>query len=87
MQMLTMTKRKSPEKPLMRISQAARQAKVSKQTVEYYIMLGLVAPIRPADKRGRYFDSKLVRRIKLIRQLNESGYTLRAIRETYLKSR
>jgi len=68
----------------MRISQAADAAGVSKQTIEYYIMLGLVKAIRRPGHRGRYFDAELVRRIRLIRRLNESGYTLRAIRETYL---
>ncbi len=71
----------------MRISSAARAANVSKQTIEYYIMLGLINPIRPPDRQGRFFNDALVRRIRLIRQLNESGYTLRAIRETYLSGR
>ena len=69
----------------MRISQAARAAGVSKQTIEYYILLGLISPIRRSGRRGRLFDANLVRRIRLIRSLNESGYTLRAIRETYLR--
>ncbi len=71
----------------MRISEAARASGVSKQTIEYYIMLGLIAPIRRPRQRGRFFDSALVRRIRLIRRLNESGYTLRAIRETYLRDK
>ena len=85
--MLTMSKAKSPKKPLMRISEAAEAADVGKQTIEYYVMLGLIEPVRAAGKRGRFFDSKLIRRIRLIRKLNQSGYTLRAIRETYLKNR
>ena len=75
---------KTAESSLMRISQAARAAGVSKQTIEYYIMLGLISPIRSRTNRGRLFDTALVKRIRLIRKLNESGYTLRAIRETYL---
>lgn len=71
----------------MRISQVARAAGVSTQTVEYYIMIGLVEPIRTPPKRGRFFDADHVKRIRLIRQLNASGYTLRAIRETYLRRR
>ncbi len=70
---------------LLRISAAASAAGVSRQTVEYYIMLGLLKPVRRAGKRARYFDDALVRRIRLIRQMNQSGYTLRDIRETYLK--
>ena len=78
---------KSGKPTLVGIAEAARAAGVSKQTIEYYIMLGMVTPIRKAKTRGRVFDAELVRRIRLIRQLNESGYTLRAIRETFLAGR
>ena len=71
----------------MRISEAAKAAGVSRQTVEYYILIGLVTPLRRGSKPGRYFDDKLVQRIRLIRRMNKSGYTLRAIRETYLHGR
>jgi DNA-binding transcriptional MerR regulator len=71
----------------MRLAQAAAAAKVSRQTVEYYCMLGLIRPIRLPHRRGRFFDAALVKRIVLIHQLNASGYTLRAIRETYLRKR
>jgi DNA-binding transcriptional MerR regulator len=75
---------KGPADKLMRISAAAKAAGVSKQTIDYYVMLGLIEPIRHADRPARYFDDALVRRIRLVRRLNESGYTLRDIRETYL---
>ena len=65
------------------ISEAARRAGVSKQTVEYYIMIGLLTPIRREGSRRREFDRPLIRRIRLIRRLNESGLPLREIRETY----
>lgn len=74
-------------KELMRISQAAAAGGVSPQTVEYYIMLGLIEPIRQPGKRGRFFDESHVKRIRLIRQLNKTGYTLRSIRETYLRQK
>jgi len=76
---------KTADTSLMRISGAARAAGVSKQTIEYYIMIGLISPIRPKDRPGRFFDKDLVRRIRLIHRLNRSGYTLRSIRETYLR--
>ena len=78
---------KSAAKPLMRISEAAKAAEVSNQTVEYYIMLGLIAPLRQPGGRGRFFDRALVRRIRLVRKLNKSGYTLRDIRDVYLQER
>ena len=74
-------------KKLMRISQAAEAAGVT-QTLEYYIMLGLVTPINdPPGSRRRFFDPNLVKRIRLIRELNDTGYTLREIRTTWLKDR
>ena len=76
---------KGKTQDLLRISAAAGAAGVSKQTVEYYVLLGLVEPIRPTGTRQRYFDQALVRRIRLIRRMNESGYTLRDIRQTYLE--
>lgn len=71
----------------MRLAGAARAAGVSKQTIEYYIMIDLIKPIRHKDRYGRFFDDKIVRRIKLIRELNDTGYTLRDIREIYIKNR
>jgi len=72
---------------LFRISAAAEAADVSKQTIEYYVMLGLIDPIRKPDSKGRFFDDELIKRIRLIREMNKSGYTLRDIRETYLSNR
>ena len=70
------------------IAEAARATGVSKQTIEYYVMLGLVTPINePRGSRRRFFDDKLVRRIRLIRELNATGYTLREIRQTWLRRR
>jgi len=84
---LTMPKSATRDNPPVQISAAARAAGVSKQTIEYYILLGLIDPLRRGEHRRRYFDDGLIRRIRLIRQLNESGYTLRSIRETYLRGK
>ena len=70
---------------LLRISEAAKASGVSIQTVEYYIMLGLISPIVRPGTRRRFFDEKIVKRIRLIRELNRSGYTLREIGLTYLR--
>ena len=80
-------KHKTPPASWMRISAAAGAAGLSRQTVEYYIMVGLITPLRQGEKPGRFFDENLVKRIRLIRKLNESGYTLRDIREIYLKDK
>lgn len=80
-------KKKSLPPGMMRLAAAARSAEVSTQTVEYYILLGLIRPIRIPGWHGRLFDGALVRRIRLIRRLNRTGYTLRDIREVYFKKR
>lgn len=76
-----------PPPDWMRIGQAAQAADVSRQTIEYYIMVGLIEPHRLEGKRSRFFDDELVKRIRLIKELNDSGYTLRDIRETFLRGR
>ena len=82
-----MVKKKTGGAEPLRISGAAQAAGVSRQTVEYYIMIGLLTPLSLPGRGGRFFDSALVRRIRLIRRLNRSGYTLREIGRTYILPR
>jgi DNA-binding transcriptional MerR regulator len=82
---MTTERNKHADRELMRISQAARAAGVSAQTLEYYIMLGLVEPLGLPDRRGRFFDAGHVTRIRLIHKLNATGYTLQEIREIHLR--
>ena len=69
---------------LLRIGAAAEKAGVSRQSLQYYVMLGLVKPTGKSSSGQRLFDKKSISRIKLIRKLNRSGYTLRDIREIFL---
>ncbi|NQU75453.1 MAG: MerR family transcriptional regulator [Planctomycetes bacterium] len=79
---------KSKSQPrVLKISEVADRAKVSKQTVEYYVMLGLIQPQRNTQTGRRGFDDSHVKLIRLIRQLNRSGYTLREIRDIWLKKK
>ncbi|NLF32686.1 MAG: MerR family transcriptional regulator [Planctomycetes bacterium] len=71
----------------LRISTVAERAGVSRQTVEYYILLGLITPARDPRTRRRIFTEDHVRRVVLIRQLNQSGYPLREIREIWLRDK
>jgi DNA-binding transcriptional MerR regulator len=47
--------------------------------------VGLLEPLRPDGSRSRYFDAALIKRIRLIRELNRTGIPLREIRDTYLQ--
>ena len=69
---------------LMRIGAAAEKAGVSRQTLQYYVMMGLIKPSSSSPAGQRLFDQDDVKRIKLIRRLNRTGYTLRGIRDIFL---
>lgn len=73
------------ESNLLSIGKAAEQAGVSRQSVQYYIMVGLLKATQITASGRRLFDNNAVKRIRLIRSLNESGYPLRAIRELFMK--
>jgi DNA-binding transcriptional MerR regulator len=77
----------SEDKKMLSISKAAKLAGVSTQSLQYYIMVGLLKPAAVTETNRRLFDSGSIERIKLIKQLNKSGYPLRAIRELFLQGR
>ena len=72
---------------LIPIGAAAKKAGVSRQSLQYYLMVGLLEPTEITPTGRRLFDEKAVGRIKLIKKLNDSGYPLRAIRELFLEGR
>ena len=75
------------EKALIPIGKAAKKAGVSRQTLQYYLMVGLLEPTEVTSTGRRMFNAQAVERIRLIKKLNKSGYPLRAIRELFLEGR
>jgi len=75
----------SPKNKLFAIGQAAKMAGVSRQSLQYYLMVGLLEPAEITKTGRRLFDKHNIERIKLVKKLNETGYTLRDIRETFLE--
>ena len=69
------------------IGTAAKKAGVSRQSLQYYLMVGLLEPTEVTPTGRRLFDDKCIERIKLIKKLNKSGYPLRAIRELFMEGR
>lgn len=69
----------------MQIGKTAQKAGVSKQSLQYYLMVGLLEPTCVTPSGRRMFDSAAVERIRLIQKLNKSGYPLRAIRELFME--
>jgi len=72
---------------LMPIGTAAKKAGISRQSLQYYVMVGLVEPTEVTASGRRLFNDKSIERIRLIKKLNDSGYPLRAIRELFLEGR
>ncbi len=70
---------------LMQIGAAAEKAGVSRQSLQYYLMVGLLEATEVSSTGRRLFDDKAVQRVKLIKKLNESGYPLRAIRDLFME--
>jgi len=70
---------------LMQIGAAAAKAGVTRQQLQYYLMVGLLEATEVSDTGRRLFDDKAVERIRLIKRLNQSGYPLRAIRDLFLE--
>ena len=67
------------------IGTAAKKAGISRQSLQYYLMVGLLEPTEVTPTGRRLFDEKGIERIKLIKKLNDSGYPLRAIRELFIE--
>ena len=72
---------------LISIGTASKKAGISRQSLQYYLMVGLLEPTEITPTGRRMFDEKAVERIRLIKKLNSSGYPLRAIRELFMEGR
>jgi DNA-binding transcriptional MerR regulator len=72
---------------LLPIGKAAKKAGVSRQSVQYYLMVGLLKATEVTKTGRRLFDERGVERIKLIKQTNDSGYPLREIRELFIEGK
>jgi MerR family copper efflux transcriptional regulator len=77
----------SSESKLISIGTASKKAGISRQSLQYYLMVGLLEPTEITPTGRRMFDEKAVERILLIKKLNSSGYPLRAIRELFMEGR
>ncbi|MHC4167653.1 MAG: helix-turn-helix domain-containing protein [Planctomycetota bacterium] len=75
----------SEKRKLASIGVAAKKAGISRQSLQYYLMVGLLEPTETTPTGRRMFDERCIERIKVIKKLNDSGYTLRDIREVFME--
>ena len=73
-----------PER-LYRTEEVLRATGISRQVLYRYITLGFITPAEVTETGRRMFDESVFSRLDLIRELNQSGYTLREIRETFFR--
>jgi DNA-binding transcriptional MerR regulator len=79
----------APQKKLMKTGELARRAGVSRQVIASYCMYGLIREAARTPTGHRLFDEVALRRIRLIRDMlkQHDGYTIRDIREIFIKDR
>ena len=58
------------EKELVSIGKAAEKAGVSRQSLQYYLMIGLLEPTKMTPTGRRLFDRGAIEQIRLIKRLN-----------------
>lgn len=63
--------------------EVAREAGISRQVLHHYTVLDLVGPAERTPAGRRLYGESVFRRLRLIRRLLDSGYTLQALREIF----
>ena len=74
-------------KPLMKMAELTQRSGLTRQMIASYCMYGLLHETLRTPKGHRLFDEKALTRLKIIRDLLKHGYTLRDIREIFLKGK
>ena len=68
-----------------RASEVIARTGVTRQMFYNYLAIGLIAPNSLTPGGRNLYGDDCLRRIRLIRRLNRSGYTLRDIREIFMR--
>jgi len=77
----------TPQRPLLKIGEVCRLSGLSRQQVSSYCMYGLIREVARTPAGHRLFDENVLKRLQLIRDLHDHGYTLREIREIFIRDR
>ncbi len=75
------------EKTYFKTSELIEKSGLTRQIIYEYINMGLLIGADRTPAGHRLFDQSDVTQAKLIHQLSESGYTLRAIREIFIEGK
>ncbi|MHC4712274.1 MAG: MerR family transcriptional regulator [Planctomycetota bacterium] len=72
---------------LYKTGEFLRRSGISRQTLYTYLTMGLIEEARRTETGRHLFDDKALKRVRIIKELNATGYPLRAIKEIYFKNR
>jgi len=72
---------------LVKAGELARRTGLTRQALHTYVQMGLLRPAETTRGGQRLFDEAAAGRVDLIRKLCASGYTLRDIREIFIRER
>ncbi|MEE8143059.1 MAG: MerR family transcriptional regulator [Planctomycetota bacterium] len=75
-----MAKRKAQ---LYKPGEVLKRAGISRQVLYRYLQLELVTPAEVTETGRNLFSDSVFKQIQMIQSLNQSGYTLRDIREIF----
>lgn len=70
----------------MRVSELAKKAKVTPETVRHYTRLGLIHAQRDPNNDYQLYDTMGLQRLNFIRQASELGFSLKQIEEIFHQS-
>lgn len=71
------------EKKRYKTKDILEETGISRQVLQQYITMGLVKEAGRTEGGHRIFNESAVKRIKIIQMVNDTGYTLRGMRETF----
>ena len=75
------------ETQYLKTSDLIEQSGLTRQMIYEYINFGLIREVKRTEAGHRLFGQHSVTEAKLVHQLSESGYTLRAIRDIFVEGK
>ncbi|HUV38395.1 MAG TPA: MerR family transcriptional regulator [Planctomycetota bacterium] len=70
---------------LHKTGEVLKRAGISREVFYRYLTVGLVKPVRRSAGGHHLFSDAVFKHIELIRRLNESGFSLRDIKDIYFR--
>jgi len=75
------------ESKLLKTAEVLKQTGISHQVLYRYVTAGLIEPARETETGQRFFHPNVVPLIRLIQSCNQSGYTLRDLKDTFFQDK